>query len=229
MTHFGNTLYLDTSGSVLMLAIGKAGESGFAFEHQAHSKSHRYHSAMLIPLIQEGLTQAGLSIQDLNHLAIHIGPGSFTGIRTGIVTARTIAQFVPLTVHTFTAFDVIAGALNSQQAPVAIYIDALRNRAYHATVRQTTSGFESLITPRLISLPEDLSLPIEQVICSESLESTITCTQTIESLHIFSPQVMAALLQQHPAAFQKPWKEVLPLYLQEPNITLRKAQAGTLK
>lgn len=46
----------------------------------------------LVPAIQETLKEAGLSFKDINAIAVGIGPGSFTGIRLGLSTAKTLAQ-----------------------------------------------------------------------------------------------------------------------------------------
>ena len=48
------------------------------------------HGEQLAPLIEQALRQAGVVRQDLTALAVGVGPGPFTGLRVGLVTARTL-------------------------------------------------------------------------------------------------------------------------------------------
>lgn len=51
----------------------------------------RGHAEVLVPLIQETLAEAGVDWPDLDRLAVTVGPGSFTGLRIGLATARGLA------------------------------------------------------------------------------------------------------------------------------------------
>jgi len=46
----------------------------------------------LIPAIQDAMSEAGVTFNDLDAIAVGTGPGSFTGIRLGLSTAKTLAQ-----------------------------------------------------------------------------------------------------------------------------------------
>ena len=48
------------------------------------------HGEQLAPLIEQALREAGLVRQDLTAIAVGVGPGPFTGLRVGLVTARTL-------------------------------------------------------------------------------------------------------------------------------------------
>jgi tRNA threonylcarbamoyl adenosine modification protein YeaZ len=50
------------------------------------------HTTRLLPLVEELLGRAGMSFDDLDRVAVGIGPGTFTGLRIGIATARALAQ-----------------------------------------------------------------------------------------------------------------------------------------
>ena len=139
LSHNGNILYLDTAGAELMVGVSSAG--AMLFRHREASGSQRYHSALLIPTIEKALKRVGISVQDLDAVCVNIGPGSFTGIRTGIASVRTLAQFLPKlseTIYAFNAFEILRGGLmetgGGNQPAISIYIDALRDRAYHAMV-----------------------------------------------------------------------------------------------
>ena len=56
------------------------------------NKDNKYHSAFLISTLQEILSTNNIKPQDVNLIAVNIGPGSFTGIRACVTVARVMAQ-----------------------------------------------------------------------------------------------------------------------------------------
>ena len=79
-------LALDTSGPALQLAIYIDGETLSFVEQIA-----RGHAEILFPRLQDFLSSHKLAYQQLSHLAVTTGPGSFTGLRIGIAAARGLA------------------------------------------------------------------------------------------------------------------------------------------
>ncbi len=225
-------LYLDTTGPCLMMGLSR-GEA-LAARHQEVSTSHRYHSAVIVPAIQALLESQQLSPQNLGGLAVNIGPGSFTGIRTGLSTVRTLAQFLEVPVYAFNTFELLAA--KTPEMLTAIYLDALQGNAYRAVLSFTRGKpvYQALPTLASLSEPEDFPavgrwMVAESLLKAFSENSPDRPVQTIEALGIFTPEMMCHLLAQEASYYCKPWPDVLPLYLQEPNITLRKPQAGSLK
>jgi tRNA A37 threonylcarbamoyladenosine modification protein TsaB len=86
-------LILDTSQKIGVLALYK---EGFGFEKKEFESINQ--QKILIPMIDALLTESNLSLSDLTHIAICIGPGSFTGTRIGVMTAKTFsyALTIPL-------------------------------------------------------------------------------------------------------------------------------------
>ena len=66
------------------------------------------HGEQLAPLIEQALAQAGIVRQDVTGLAVGVGPGPFTGLRVGLVTARTLAFVLDLPVYGVCTLDVLA-------------------------------------------------------------------------------------------------------------------------
>ncbi len=241
-------LYIDTTSKTLMVGISEAGEMKATRREAA--QSHRYHSAILVPTIQELLDKMGLKSSDLTALAVNIGPGSFTGIRTGLSSIRTFGQFLDIPVYAFNTFEVLA--CNEPDAVSRIYIDALQSNAYHARLCFQADGPCYLTQPALVSM-EDITKDsliereTEHVIFSESLRpyfgdfeaQTPARFSPIETPTRFTPDAMCQLINKHQQdpslspqqthPFVYPWDDVKALYLQNPNITLRKPRSGTLK
>ena len=70
-------LAVDTSGTVCGVAI--LTEDGI--RHECAVMNHKTHSVNLLPMIDNAFQSTGLTIQDMDRLAVVVGPGSFTGVR----------------------------------------------------------------------------------------------------------------------------------------------------
>lgn len=66
------------------------------------------HGEQLAPLISDVLAEAGIVRQDLTAIAVGAGPGPFTGLRVGLVTARTLGLALEIPVYAACTLDVLA-------------------------------------------------------------------------------------------------------------------------
>ena len=81
-------LAIDTSGPVCGVAV--LAEDTVRYECAAQNKLT--HSVNLLPMVDAALTASGLTLQDLDRLAVVTGPGSFTGVRLGVSTVKGLAH-----------------------------------------------------------------------------------------------------------------------------------------
>ena len=94
------------------------------------------HGEQLAPLIEQALHQAGVARQDLTAIGVGVGPGPFTGLRVGLMTARTLAYVLEIPVYGVCSLDVLAveaveaGAVSAGEFLVAT--DARRKEVYVA-------------------------------------------------------------------------------------------------
>lgn len=94
------------------------------------------HGEQLAPLIDRLLTQAGLIRQDVTAVAVGAGPGPFTGLRVGLVTARTLGYALDIPVYAVCTLDVLAveaAGTGAVAEPFAVATDARRKEVYLAT------------------------------------------------------------------------------------------------
>ena len=75
---------------------------------EARSDQRMKHGEQLAPLIERVLLEAGVVRQDLTALAVGTGPGPFTGLRVGLVTARTLAMVLEVPAYGVCSLDAIA-------------------------------------------------------------------------------------------------------------------------
>jgi len=89
------------------------------------------HGELLAPAIAAALEKAGCTPRDLTRIAVGVGPGPFTGLRVGLVTARTMADVLGIDVAGVCSLDVLARQ-SSLSLPVAVATDARRKEIYWA-------------------------------------------------------------------------------------------------
>jgi tRNA threonylcarbamoyl adenosine modification protein YeaZ len=112
------------------------------------------HGEQLAPLIAQALEQAGAVRQDLTAIAVGAGPGPFTGLRVGLVTARTMGFALDIPVYAACSLDVIAAeALTVASGPFAVATDARRKEVYLATY--DVDGHR--VTGPLVARPADVA------------------------------------------------------------------------
>lgn len=127
-------LALDTSTTAITAAL----HDGSGVLAEATTLDSRAHGERLAPAVVDVLARAGASAGELTHIVVGVGPGPFTGLRVGIVTARTLAFVVGARLHGVCSLDALAfqaaGAGAADELLVAT--DARRKEVYWACYRQ---------------------------------------------------------------------------------------------
>jgi tRNA threonylcarbamoyladenosine biosynthesis protein TsaB len=127
------------------------------------------HATRLLPLVRKVFERAGVAWPDVDRLAVGVGPGTFTGLRIGIATARALAQarHIPLvgvpTLHSLALAAARASLRREDPLPpeldVALaVIDARRGEVFAASWRidEVEEFGRALILPRALA-PEALA------------------------------------------------------------------------
>jgi tRNA threonylcarbamoyladenosine biosynthesis protein TsaB len=94
------------------------------------------HGEHLAPLIARSLEEAGIVRQDLTAVAVGVGPGPFTGLRVGVVTARTLGFVLDVPVYGVCSLDAIAleaVATGATPGSFLVATDARRKEVYLAS------------------------------------------------------------------------------------------------
>ena len=100
------------------------------------------HSAELLPELADLLQQAEVDWNDIDALAVGIGPGTFTGLRIGVATARALAHALGVGISPVSSLAALAAGLTaggSEPArPLLPLIDARRQQVFAALYRPGT-------------------------------------------------------------------------------------------
>ena len=112
------------------------------------------HAEQLMPLVSEVVDESGHVLADLAGIVVGIGPGPFTGLRVGIVTAQTLAYVLDVPLRGVCSLDVVAlrFAATRPSRGFTVVSDARRKELYWATYSSAGTRVEG---PN-VTLPGDV-------------------------------------------------------------------------
>jgi tRNA threonylcarbamoyladenosine biosynthesis protein TsaB len=149
-------LAFDTATPLVSVALHDGESDEVVVEHVAERPMK--HAEQLAPLIDRALSDAGIVRQDLTAIAVGVGPGPFTGLRVGLVTARTLAFVLDLPVYGVCSLDVLAveavdtGAVGE---PFTVATDARRKEVYLARYDADGARLEGPLVDKPAELATD--------------------------------------------------------------------------
>jgi tRNA threonylcarbamoyladenosine biosynthesis protein TsaB len=113
---------------------------------------HPGHATRLLTMAGTLLAEAGIGWGALQRIAVGVGPGTFTGLRVGVATARGLAQSLAVELVGVSSLRALAkGAGGEEDGPLLVAIDARRGEVFAAAY----AAGEELMTPRAVA-PDDL-------------------------------------------------------------------------
>jgi tRNA threonylcarbamoyladenosine biosynthesis protein TsaB len=111
-------LAFDCAAGACDVAIARTSDAGVTILAQQRRAMQRGQAAALVPMIEASLARAGVGARDLGLVATTIGPGSFTGVRIGLATARGLALALDVPLAGVTTIEaLLAAATNRRAAP----------------------------------------------------------------------------------------------------------------
>jgi tRNA threonylcarbamoyladenosine biosynthesis protein TsaB len=112
------------------------------------------HGELLAPGIAHVLEHAGADRTQLTDIAVGVGPGPFTGLRVGLVTARTLGEVLGVPVHGVCSLDVLAAEADVD-GPFVVATDARRKEVYWAAYadRRTRASGPHVARPAEVEAP----------------------------------------------------------------------------
>ena len=119
----------------------------------------RRHSELLAPMIAKVMADAGVARGDLGAVAVGVGPGPYTGLRVGVVTARVLGSILGLPVYGVCSLDVIAASAGSGREFV-VATDARRKEVYWARYDADDCRVAGPAVGPASSIPEATELPV---------------------------------------------------------------------
>lgn len=135
-------LALDTSADITVALVSADGTAALAARRVPEQ---RRHAELLSPLVAEVLRDAGTDRRAVTAVVVGTGPAPFTGLRAGLVTARTLAFALGVPVHGVCSLAALAAQAFGDRAAepgddVVVLTDARRREVYHARYAARTEA-----------------------------------------------------------------------------------------
>ena len=149
-------LALDTATEACSVALNLDGEVIERFE-----LTPRRHSRDLLPMVEDILSQAGLSLKQLDALAFGRGPGAFTGLRVATAMVQGLAFAVDLPVVPVSTLAALAhqGLREHKASKVLSAIDARMDEVYWGAFSES-EGLMVKVAAEIVAMPENVVVPV---------------------------------------------------------------------
>ena len=119
-------LGIDTSSMAASVAVIE--DNKLICEYTINTK--KTHSQKLMPMIENMLGLSDLKVREIDAIAVCEGPGSFTGLRIGMATAKAIAHVNDIPVIGVNSLEALAANMNLCDKKICSILDAQRNQVY---------------------------------------------------------------------------------------------------
>ena len=150
-------LALESSATACSAALCRDGE----LVAQSYQNSGLTHSRTLLPMVRDMLANSQLTLEQVDVIAVAAGPGSFTGLRIGVATAKGLAWPGNKDCAPCSTLESMAWPLAHMAGSLIICaMDARRKQVYNALFLASGTGLERLTPDRAISL-EDLGAELK--------------------------------------------------------------------
>ena len=218
-------LAVDTSATAASVAVAE--ENKLIGEFSINTALT--HSQTLMPMVDELLKNTGLSVNDIDAVAVNAGPGSFTGVRIGVAAVKGIAFPKNLPCVSVSTLESMAYNLLGYDCVVCSVMDARCSQVYNALFKVNGYTVTRMTDDRALSLT-DLKLELQNirekivlvgdgaVLCSKFLDSELENVM----LAPFNNRIQTASSVAY-AAFEKinngetlTADELMPVYLRLP-------------
>jgi tRNA threonylcarbamoyl adenosine modification protein YeaZ len=200
-----------------------------------NNEDRQFAASLIIPTLSGLLSEVGWNKSDLKAIVVGIGPGSFTGIRIAVVTARTLCQALNLPLLGINEFECYAFKEQIAEYPYAIAVDAGKNQYYCAHLNQGYPSSLPNLNPAINQVKWEMTYhylneqdshshfaDFKQVLKLPSQSANGTTNQAIDQALIADFWLAEAEQLKQDLSEIFPYHIVKPLYIRNASITISK-------
>ena len=202
------------TAAVVLVDPNATGRSGIEPLSARRVVDSRAHGELLAPALTEALTDAGASGRDLAAIVAGVGPGPFTGLRVGLMTAATMGQALAIPTYGVCSLDAI-GTL--ARATTLVATDARRKEIYWAVYRGGVPLTEPAVDrPERVAELLDGS-GVEVAVGDGALRYASVLSLPVLDEPRYPPPIGLAELAADRVRRRAPGEVLVPLYLRRPD------------
>ncbi|MBW5423219.1 tRNA (adenosine(37)-N6)-threonylcarbamoyltransferase complex dimerization subunit type 1 TsaB [Streptomyces sp. BG9H] len=207
-------LALDTATPAVTVAL----HDGSSVVAQSSQVDARRHGELLLPAVDRVLADAGLRLDAVTAVVAGVGPGPYTGLRVGLMTADTFGLALGVPVHGICTLDGLAYASGIESGPFVVATDARRKEVYWARYDDVRTRASEPAVDR----PADIAAQVEGLpaVGAGALLYPDTFPDARAPEHV-SAAALASLAAERLAAGEE-LPEPRPLYLRRPDAQVPK-------
>ncbi|WP_371791020.1 tRNA (adenosine(37)-N6)-threonylcarbamoyltransferase complex dimerization subunit type 1 TsaB [Streptomyces sp. NBC_01471] len=139
-------------------AVTAALHDGTSVVAESSRTDARRHGELLLPAVDHVLAEAGLKLDAVTGIVVGVGPGPYTGLRVGLVTAATFGSALGVPVYGLCTLDGLAYA-SGLDGPFVVATDARRKEVYWARY----DGFRTRLGEPAVDRPADIAAQVAGV------------------------------------------------------------------
>lgn len=196
------TLAFDTCLDKMYAVLKKDGE--ILASKVVENTGNKYHSAFLISTLQEIMSLNDVNPQDVNLIAVNIGPGSFTGIRACVTVARVMAQQLDCKAVGVSSLEILSRLADKNPL---VALDARKDSAYLYYDGEIRGAI------RLEEVQEIIKNGEYSVITDDKLQPILGGT-SYQQITCQLGEILADIAENKNA--EGNWRKLKPLYIQPP-------------
>lgn len=196
------TLAFDTCLDKMYAVLKKDGE--ILASKVVENTGNKYHSAFLISTLQEIMSLNDVKPQDVNLIAVNIGPGSFTGIRACVTVARVMAQQLDCKAVGVSSLEILSRLADKNPL---VALDARKDSAYLYYDGEIRGAI------RLEEVQEIIKNGKYSVITDDKLQPILGGT-SYQQITCQLGEILADIAENKNA--EGNWRKLKPLYIQPP-------------
>ena len=196
------TLAFDTCLDKMYAVLKKDGE--ILASKVVENTGNKYHSAFLISTLQEIMSLNDVKPQDVNLIAVNIGPGSFTGIRACVTVARVMAQQLDCKAVGVSSLEILSRLADKNPL---VALDARKDSAYLYYDGEIRGAI------RLEEVQEIIKKGEYSVITDDKLQPILGGT-SYQQITSQLGEILADIAENKNA--EGNWRKLKPLYIQPP-------------
>ncbi len=130
--------------------------------------AHPGHATRLLPMLDELLRERAIRWEQIDRVAVGLGPGTFTGLRVGVATARGLAQSLGAELVGVSSLAALAAPALTEHAAVLATIDARRGEVFVAAYRRDGGGAPAEVAPARALAPQAVREQLEGLLGGEA-------------------------------------------------------------